>query len=76
MPTLDRIGKAAVVNHHRDVPYWLIRGDGENSVGALGSCLLFDVFRPRRRTPFALRMPELLQQRPPQRRLMGWLLIL
>jgi adenine-specific DNA-methyltransferase len=33
MPTLDWIGKAAVVNHHRKVPYRLLRCDGELSAG-------------------------------------------
>ncbi|MGD0462793.1 MAG: site-specific DNA-methyltransferase [Tepidisphaeraceae bacterium] len=33
MPTLDWIGKKAVVNHHRQVPYHLLRCDRELSVG-------------------------------------------
>jgi DNA-directed RNA polymerase subunit RPC12/RpoP len=33
MPTLDWIGKAAVVNHHRKVPYHLLRCDKELSAG-------------------------------------------
>ena len=33
MPTLDWIGKKAVVNHHREVPYRLINCDKEKSVG-------------------------------------------
>jgi adenine-specific DNA-methyltransferase len=33
MPTLDWIGKAAVVNHHRKVPYHLLRCDRELSAG-------------------------------------------
>jgi adenine-specific DNA-methyltransferase len=33
MPTLDWIGKKAVVNHHRDVPYRLIHCDKNKSVG-------------------------------------------
>jgi adenine-specific DNA-methyltransferase len=33
MPTLDWIGKKAVVNHHRQVPYRLIHCDKTNSVG-------------------------------------------
>lgn len=33
MPTLDWIGKKAVVNHHREVPYRLIHCDKEKSVG-------------------------------------------
>jgi D-serine deaminase-like pyridoxal phosphate-dependent protein len=33
MPTLDWIGKAAVVNHHRKVPYHPLRCDRELSVG-------------------------------------------
>ena len=28
MPTLDWIGKQAVVNHHREVPYRLVHCDG------------------------------------------------
>ena len=37
MPVLDWIGKSAVVNHHRDVPYRLIHCDGALSVGDPGS---------------------------------------
>ena len=33
MPTLDWIGKNAVVNHHRKVPYYLLRSDPALSVG-------------------------------------------
>ena len=33
MPTLDWIGKKAVVNHHREVPYRLVHCDGELSAG-------------------------------------------
>ncbi len=33
MPTLDWIGKKAVVNHHREVPYRLIHCDKTRSVG-------------------------------------------
>ena len=33
MPTLDWIGKRAVVNQHREVPYRLIHCDGELSAG-------------------------------------------
>ena len=33
MPVLDWIGKKAVVNHHRDVPYRLIHCSSKNSVG-------------------------------------------
>ncbi len=37
MPTLDWIGKKAVVNHHLEVPYRLLKGDEELSVGPAGS---------------------------------------
>jgi adenine-specific DNA-methyltransferase len=37
MPTLDWIGKKAVVNHHREVPYHLLKCDRELSVGDPGS---------------------------------------
>jgi site-specific DNA-methyltransferase (adenine-specific)/adenine-specific DNA-methyltransferase len=37
MPTLDWIGKPAVVNHHREVPYHLLKCDRELSVGDPGS---------------------------------------
>jgi adenine-specific DNA-methyltransferase len=37
MPTLDWIGKKAVVNHHREVPYHVLRCDTELSVGEPGS---------------------------------------
>ncbi|MFN3722860.1 MAG: site-specific DNA-methyltransferase [Paracoccaceae bacterium] len=33
MPTLDWIGKQAVVNHHREVPYRLVHCDGTLSAG-------------------------------------------
>ncbi|MDO9525467.1 MAG: site-specific DNA-methyltransferase [Gemmobacter sp.] len=33
MPTLDWIGKQAVVNHHRQVPYRLVHCDGDLSAG-------------------------------------------
>lgn len=33
MPTLDWIGKHAVANHHRKVPYHLLRCDQELSAG-------------------------------------------
>jgi len=37
MPTLDWIGKKAVLNHHRQVPYHLLRCDNSLSVGDPGS---------------------------------------
>lgn len=37
MPTLDWIGKSAVVNHHREVPYRLLEDDPALSVGEPGS---------------------------------------
>jgi len=37
MPTLNWIGKEAVVNHHREVPYHLLRCDEKLSVGDPGS---------------------------------------
>lgn len=37
MPTLDWIGKRAVLNHHREVPYHLLKCDKELSVGDPGS---------------------------------------
>lgn len=37
MPTLDWIGKNAVLNHHREVPYHLLKCDRELSVGDPGS---------------------------------------
>lgn len=37
MPTLDWIGKKAVVNHHREVPYHLLQCDKKLSVGDPGS---------------------------------------
>lgn len=37
MPTLDWIGKKAVVNHHREVPYHVLRCDSALSVGEPGS---------------------------------------
>jgi site-specific DNA-methyltransferase (adenine-specific)/adenine-specific DNA-methyltransferase len=33
MPTLEWTGKKAVLNHHREVPYHLLRCDGQLSVG-------------------------------------------
>jgi site-specific DNA-methyltransferase (adenine-specific)/adenine-specific DNA-methyltransferase len=37
MPKLDWIGKKAVVNHHREVPFHLLRNNKELSVGDPGS---------------------------------------
>jgi site-specific DNA-methyltransferase (adenine-specific)/adenine-specific DNA-methyltransferase len=37
MPTLDWIGKKAVVNHHREVPYRLLKCEPKLSVGDPGS---------------------------------------
>jgi len=37
MPALDWIGKQAVVNHHLEVPYRLLQGEAELSVGEAGS---------------------------------------
>ena len=37
MPTLDWIGKKAVLNHHREVPYRLLKCNGKLSVGDPGS---------------------------------------
>jgi len=37
MPTLNWIGKEAVVNHHNEVPYRLLRCDSELSAGDPGS---------------------------------------
>ncbi len=37
MPTLDWIGKSAVVNHHKAVPYRLVKCDKELSAGEAGA---------------------------------------
>jgi adenine-specific DNA-methyltransferase len=37
MPTLDWIGKKAVLNHHQEVPYHLLKCDAKLSVGDPGS---------------------------------------
>lgn len=37
MPTLNWIGKSAVVEHHKDVPFHLLRSNPELSVGDAGS---------------------------------------
>jgi adenine specific DNA methylase Mod len=37
MPTLDWIGKKAVINHHREVPFHLLKTDEKLSVGEPGS---------------------------------------
>lgn len=37
MPTIDWIGKKAVLNHHREVPYHLLKGDNSMSVDEPGS---------------------------------------
>src|SRR4051812_757409 len=37
MPTLDWIGKKAVVNHHREIPYRMLKCDPALSVGEPGS---------------------------------------
>jgi hypothetical protein len=36
MPTLDWIGKKAVVNHHREVPFHLLKCNDEMSVTTTG----------------------------------------
>lgn len=40
MPTLDWIGKKAVLNHHNEVPFHLLRCDPELSVGEVSGNLL------------------------------------
>ena len=37
MPKLDWIGKKAVVNHYREVPFHLLKNNDELSVGDPGS---------------------------------------
>ena len=37
MPTLDWIGKKAVLNHHREVPFHLLKCDNSLSMGDPGS---------------------------------------
>lgn len=37
MPTLDWIGKKAVINHHNEVPFHLLRDAADLSVGEVGS---------------------------------------
>jgi 16S rRNA G966 N2-methylase RsmD len=37
MPTLNWIGREAVINHHNEIPYRLLRCDGELSVGDAGN---------------------------------------
>ena len=37
MPTLNWIGKQAVGNHHKEVPYHLLKCDAKRSVGDPGS---------------------------------------
>jgi adenine-specific DNA-methyltransferase len=37
MPTLEWIGKKAVVGHHREVPFDLLKGNEELSVGESGT---------------------------------------
>jgi len=37
MPTLDWIGKAAVVNHHQQVPFHLLKDTPDRACGDLGS---------------------------------------
>lgn len=33
MPTLERIGRRAVLNHHREIPFHLLKPNPELSVG-------------------------------------------
>ena len=40
MPTLNWIGKDAVVNHHKEVPFRLLRCDPKRSVGGKSGNLL------------------------------------
>lgn len=35
MPTLEWIGKRAVLNHHREIPFHLLKIDPQLSMGAL-----------------------------------------
>ncbi len=51
MPTLDWIGKSAVVNHHVQVPYRLLHCNGERSTGAAdeGNLLVENDFEKARR---------------------------
>jgi hypothetical protein len=35
MPTLNWIGKSAVVEHHKQAPFHLLRGRAESSVGEM-----------------------------------------
>ena len=37
MPTLDWIGKKAVVNHHNEVPFYLLQDVPDLSIGDPGS---------------------------------------
>ena len=37
MPTLNWIGREAVINHHNEIPYRLLRCNGELSVGDSGN---------------------------------------
>jgi hypothetical protein len=47
MPTLDWIGKKAVLNHHKEVPYRLLKCDRELSFGDpdAGNLLVQDKLR-------------------------------
>ena len=40
MPTLDWIGKKAVLNHHNEVPFPLLKEEPDLSVGEPGSGIL------------------------------------
>lgn len=44
MPTLNWIGREALINHHNEIPYHLLRCNGTLSVGDAGNGnLLIDV---------------------------------
>jgi len=61
MPTLDWIGKKAVVNHHREVPYRLLKGDATLSVGDAGSGNLLVQGDIALVNPLSQRLAKLLQ---------------
>lgn len=46
MPTLDWIGKKAVVNHHREVPYDLVKCDN-----LIGRAMFVSIAYPARMSP-------------------------
>ncbi len=67
MPTLDWIGKKAVVNHHKEVPYRLIKCEKVLSAGEAGEGNLLvegdNLHALKALLPYGLERPEYILQK-------------